>query len=471
MAIARRVAGFSPAQADDLRKAIGKKNMDLMNTLQEPLMKGLEANGVPEHVRAKLWSDFLTTGNYSFNKSHADCYAIIAYRTDWLKANHPVEYMAALISSVMNTKDQVPFYVNQCHDMGIQVLPPDVNESGITFSVVGSSIRVGLNAVKGVGKSAVEAILAARAGGRFSSLYDFCARVESTAVNKRTIEALIKCGALDSTGATRKGMLEVLPLAMAEGEQQRKARAIGQTDLFGMLGSDEGGAQAGGDAVVHHPPIGLEEYDREKLLAMEKEALGLYVSSHPLEGLREQLHEEIDTPVTRLAEARDGVAVWSGGLVAGLQRRLMKNGGTMATFRLEDVDGGCEVLAFNDVYEQSRHLLVEDNIVKVKGRVDHRGEDDTKLIAMEVKAFGGVSESRPLNVVVDADRAQANLFDELREILVSFPGTVPVVLTMISSDGSAKVRLPDQLRVSPAHSLYAELKALLGESCMEVGRA
>jgi DNA polymerase III subunit alpha len=471
MAIARRVGGFSPAQADDLRKAIGKKNMDLMNTLQEPLMKGLEASGVPQNVRTKLWNDFLATGNYSFNKSHAACYAMIAYQTAWLKANYPVEYMAALISSVMNTKDQVPFYVNQCHDMGIQVLPPDVNESGNDFTVVGSSIRFGLNAVKGVGRSAVEGILKARAGGRFSSVYDFCARIESTAVNKRTIEALIKCGALDSTGATRKGMLEALPLAMAEGDQQRKARAIGQTDLFGMLGDGATGTASGGDAVLHRTPINSEEYDRDKLLAMEKEALGLYVSSHPLEGLRDQLHEEIDTPVTRLGEARDGVAIWSGGLVAGLQRRLMKNGGTMATFRLEDVDGGCEVLAFNDVYEQSRHLLVEDNIVKVKGRVDRRSEDETKLIAMEVKAFGGVSESRPLNVVVDAERAQARLFDELREILVNFPGTVPVVLTMVTREGSAKVRLGDGLRVSPAHSLYAELKALLGESCMEVGRA
>jgi DNA polymerase-3 subunit alpha len=475
MAIARRVAGFSPAQADDLRKAIGKKNKELMASLQEPLMAGLRASGIPDVTVRKLWSDFLATGDYSFNKSHAACYAMIAYQTAWLKANYPVEYMAALITSVMNTKDQVPFYVNQCHEMGIRVLPPDVNESGNDFTVVGSSIRFGLNAVKGVGKSAVLDIIRAREGGRIVSLYDFCARVESTAVNKRTLEALVKCGALDSTGATRKGMLEALPLAMAEGEQKRKARAIGQTDLFGMLGGGNGGGgdagAAGGDAVFHHPPISTEEYDRDKLLAMEKEALGLFVSSHPLEGLRDQLHEEIDTPVARLGEARDGVAVWSGGLVAGLQRRSMKNGGIMATFRLEDVDGGCEVLAFNDVYEQSRHLLVEDNMVKVKGRVDRRSEDETKLIAVEIKPFGGVSESRPLNVVVDADRAQASLFDELREILVSFPGAVPVVLTMVSRDGTAKVRLGDDLRVSPAHSLYAELKALLGESCMELGRA
>jgi DNA polymerase-3 subunit alpha len=479
MAIARRVAGFSPAQADDLRKAIGKKDKELMASLQEPLMSGLRASGIPNATVQKLWNDFLATGDYSFNKSHAACYAMIAYQTAWLKANYPVEYMAALISSVMNTKDQVPFYVNQCHEMGIRVLPPDVNESDVGFTVVDANIRFGLNAVKGVGRSAVEAILTARREGRFATVYDFCARVESTAVNKRTLEALVKCGALDSTGATRKGMLEALPLAMAEGEQRRKARAIGQTDLFGMLGGGNGGGgdagvaggDAGGDAVFHHPPIGTQEYDRDKLLVMEKEALGLYVSSHPLEGLRDQLHEEIDTPVARLGEARDGVAVWSGGLVAGLQRRPMKNGGTMATFRLEDVDGGCEVLAFNDVYEQSRHLLVEDNIVKVKGRVDRRSEDETKLIAMEVKPFGGVSESRPLNVVVDAERAQASLFDELREILVSFPGTVPVVLTMVTRDGTAKVRLGDGLRISPAHSLYAELKALLGESCMEMGRA
>ncbi|NLG65400.1 MAG: DNA polymerase III subunit alpha, partial [Actinobacteria bacterium] len=241
MAIARRLAGFTPAQADDLRKAIGKKNKELMASLQEPLMRGLRESGIPDKVAEKLWSDFQATGDYSFNKSHAACYALIAYRTAWLKANHPVEYMAALISSVMNTKDRVPFYVSQCHQMGIQVLPPDVNESDVGFTVVGGRIRFGLNAVKGVGRTAIEAVLRAREQGRFQTLYDFCIRVDTALVNKRALEALIKCDAFDSTGDTRRGMLEVLPLAMAEGDRRRKCEAIGQTDLFCMGGEGSEG--------------------------------------------------------------------------------------------------------------------------------------------------------------------------------------------------------------------------------------
>jgi len=471
MAIARQLGGFTPAQADDLRKAIGKKKKDLMESLRGPMMDGLRKSGIPDRVARKLWSDFEATGDYSFNKSHAACYAVIAYRTAWLKANYPVEYMAALISSVMSTKDKVPFYVNKCREMGIAVLPPDVNESDVTFLVVGDQIRFGLNAVKGIGESAINAIIAARSSGRFSSIYDFCARVDTAKVNKRAVEALVKCGAMDSTGDSRKGMLTALPQAMAEGERRRKARAIGQTDLFGAFDEPGGnGDAAGGDAVVPHPPVPEEEYDRERLLALEKEVLGLYVSSHPLEGLREQLHEGIETPVARLGEVRDGAVVWSGGLIAGLHRKATKNGGVMAIFRLEDVDGGCEVLAFNDVHEKNRALLVEDEIVRVRGRVDHKGDDDVKMIAVEIRRFTGVGETRPLNVVVDAERARADLFDELRRILVDFPGPVPVVLTMVTNDGTARVRVGDKLRVAPAGGLYAELKALLGESCIEVGQ-
>ncbi len=183
----------------------------------------------------KLWSNFEATGDYSFNKSHAACYALIAYRTAWLKANYPVEYMAAVISSVMNTKDKVPFYVNQCHEMGIEVLPPDVNESDVGFTVVEGKMRFGLNAVKGVGVGAIESIVAARDDGPFSSIYDFCARVDSALVNRRTLEALIKSGAFDSTGGTRRGMLEALPAAAAAGERRRRDRAQGQGGLFDVL--------------------------------------------------------------------------------------------------------------------------------------------------------------------------------------------------------------------------------------------
>ena len=466
MAIARRLAGFSPAQADDLRKAIGKKDHALMASLKEPMMAGLRDAGLPDGVAQRLWANFEATGDYSFNKSHAACYALIAYRTAWLKANYPVEYMAALISSVMNTKDKVPFYVSQCHAMGVEVLPPDVNESEVGFTVVGNKIRFGLNAVKGVGKTAIEAIVRARADGPFTDIYDFCVRVDTTVVNKRALEALVKCGAFDSTGHTRRGILEALPLAMAEGDRCRKAEAIGQTDLFGML---DGGGQSDGPC-SHHAPISGQEFEREQLLQLEKEALGLYVSSHPLEGLRRQLHDEIDVPVGRLASSPDGAVLWTGGVITSFQRKAMKSGATMAVFRLEDVDGGCEAFVFADLYEQNTELLREDAIVKIKGRVDRKAEDDIKLRALEVKPFDGVSESRPLRVVVDAERVHSELLGELKEIFAEFPGRVPVVLTLLTSEGQARLRVGDRYRVEPAGGLYAELKALLGEGCIELSR-
>jgi DNA polymerase-3 subunit alpha len=412
-------------------------------------------------VAHKLWANFEATGDYSFNKSHAACYALISYRTAWLKANYPVEYMAALISSVMNTKDKVPFYVNQCREAGIDVLPPDVNESDIGFTVVEGKIRFGLNAVKGVGVGAIEAIVAVRAAGPFTSIFDFCARVDSQMANKRVLEALVHSGAFDGTGDPRRGMLEVLPLAMADGERRRKDAAQGQGGLFDAVGAVEGAAQ--------EPPVSQREFDQATLLRQEKEALGLYVSSHPLSDLREQLRDEIEVSVGRLDDAVDGNMLWTGGIVANAQKKVSKNGGVWLAFRLEDVDGGVECRAWPATFEQYRDLLVEDRIVKVKGRVERKSEGETTLIAIEVLPFSGVSEYRPLTVTIDARRAQPSVLDDLRRILADFPGRVPVVLQMVSGEQRARLRVGDGLRVEPVAGLYAELKALLGESCIGVG--
>jgi DNA polymerase-3 subunit alpha len=461
MAIARRVGGFSPAQADDLRKAISKKDRKLMATLKEPLMEGLGASGVPPVVAHKLWANFEATGDYSFNKSHAACYALISYRTAWLKANYPVEYMAALISSVMNTKDKVPFYVNQCHELGIDVLPPDVNESDVGFTVIEGKIRFGLNAVKGVGVGAIEAVIAVRAAGPFTSIFDFCARVDGQMANKRVLEALIRSGAFDGSGDPRRGMLEALPTAMADGERRRKDAAQGQGGLFDMGDSAEGAA--------HEPQVSQREFDQATLLRQEKEALGLYVSSHPLTDLREQLRDEIEVPVGRLDDAVDGGMLWTGGIVANAQKKVSKNGGVWLAFRLEDIDGGVECRAWPATYDQYRDLLVEDGIVKVKGRVERKSEGETTLIAIEVLPFSGVSEYRPLTVTIDARRVRPSVLEDLKRILGDFPGQVPVVLQMVRGDERAKLRVGDGLRVEPVAGLYAELKALLGESCVGVG--
>jgi len=462
MAIARRVGGFSPAQADDLRKAISKKNHKLMATLRDPLMTGLAAKGVPPAVANKLWASFEATGDYSFNKSHAACYAMISYRTAWLKANYPVEYMAALVSSVMNTKDKVPFYVSQCREMGIEVLPPDVNESVADFTVVGGKIRFGMNAVKGVGVGAIEEIIRARHdGGPFTGLYDFCARVDSSQANKRVLEALIRAGAFDSSGDPRRGMLEALPAAMADGDRRRKDRARGQGGLFDFAPPEELGTQA--------PQVPQREFDQATRLRGEKEALGLYVSAHPLQGLREQLREEIEVAVSALDDASDGAVVWTGGIVANAQKKVSKNGGVWLAFRLEDVDGGVECRAWPATYEQYRELLAEDSIVKVKGRIERKSEGETGLIAMEVVPFSGVSEYRPLTVTIDATRVRPTVVDELKDILADFPGKVPVVLQMVGGERKTRLRVGDSWRVDPVGGLYAELKALLGESCVGVG--
>jgi DNA polymerase-3 subunit alpha len=461
MAIARRVGGFTPAQADDLRKAISKKDRQLMATLKEPLMEGLGASGVPPAVAHKLWANFEATGDYSFNKSHAACYALISYRTAWLKANYPVEYMAALVSSVMNTKDKVPFYVNQCRELGIEVLPPDVNESDVGFTVVEGKIRFGLNAVKGVGVGAIEAIIAVRAAGPFSSIFDFCARADAQMANKRVLEALIRSGAFDGSGDPRRGMLEALPTAMADGERRRKDAAEGQGGLFDLMGAAEGNAP--------EPQVPQREFDQATLLRQEKEALGLYVSSHPLRDLREQLRDEIEVPVGGLDDAVDGNMLWTGGIVANAQKKVSKNGGVWLAFRLEDIDGGVECRAWPATYELYRDLLVEDGIVKVKGRVERKSEGETTLIAIEVLPFSGVSEYRPLMVTIDARRVRPTMLDDLKRILGDFPGQVPVVLQMVRGDETARLRVGDGLRIEPVAGLYAELKALLGESCVGVG--
>ena len=424
-------------------------------------MEGLAASGVPPAVSHKLWANFEATGDYSFNKSHAACYALISYRTAWLKANYPVEYMAALISSVMNTKDKVPFYVHQCRELGIEVLPPDVNESDVGFVVVEGKIRFGLNAVKGVGRGAIEEIIAARAAERFTSIYDFCARVDAQMANKRALEALIKSGAFDSTGDPRRGMLEVLPVAMTDGERRRKDTEIGQGGLFDNAASEDSGHP--------RPTVPPVEWDQATLLRYEKEALGLYVSAHPLDGLRGQLRDEIEVPVGSVDDSGDGAMLWTGGIVAGAQRKVSKNGGVWLAFRLEDVDGGVECRAWPATYEQYRDLLVEDGIVKVKGRVERKSEGGTTFIAIEVQPFSGVSEYRPLMVTIDAQRVRASVLDDLKRILADFPGRVPVVLQMVRGEDCTRLRVGDGWRVAPVAGLYAELKALLGESCVGAG--
>jgi len=477
MEIAKQMAGFSPAEADDLRKAVGKKKRDLMAKMQDSFLAGLKESGTDRKVARDLWSLMTAAADYSFNKSHAACYALISYRTAYLKANYPAEYMAALISSVMSTKDKVPFFVNRCHQMGIEVLPPDVNASDHGFIVSGKRIRFGLDAVKNVGHAAVQAVLAARAdGGEFTSLWDFCERVDARAVNRRATECLVKCGAFDSTGAARRAMLEALPRAQANGQKAQEDAQRGQSSIFDLGG--DAGATPGASAVGRqHPPLIGEELDSRELLRLEKETLGTFLSEHPLSEVRDALRARVDCSLAELSAKADQSWVTVGGLVTERKKVRTKRGDDMLFATLDDLEGQVEMLVFNSAFASSAAHIEIDRVVLVRGRVDHKERGETKLVVQEAELFEpGEGErraaqatpdpERPLVLSINAAEFGPTLLDELKSVFASYPGDNDVVLVMETRGGVRKLRFGREFRVAASHALRAELDSLLGPQAL-----
>jgi DNA polymerase-3 subunit alpha len=484
MQIAKSLGGFSGAKADDLRKAIGKKNRAAMAQLEPEFRDGCRMSGLSPQVVDWLWTTNEKSADYSFNRSHAACYALIAYRTAWLKANHPAEYMAALISSVMDTKDKVPFFAAKAEEMGIEILPPDVNLSDHEFIVVEGNIRFGLDAVKGVGYAAVEAIKEARQdGGPFESIWDFCARVDPRAVNKRAIEALIKCGAFGSTGDPRKGMLAVLEQAQAAGQKAQLDAQIGQGSIFDLdVGGGSGGAPAP-FAAPAHPPIPGEEFEQSELLAVEKESIGLFISAHPLKEVREALREAVDCPLGDLKDKRDGDWVTAGGIITAAKKIRTKKGDPMMFATLDDLEGSIEVLIFGKALAEYEGDLDVDAVVLVRGRVDH-GDKGTSLVAQTVDPFKPTTEQieaareaaarapvgpQPLLVTLDASSLPASIIDELKHVFGNHAGESEVVLDIQTSAGPRTLRLGAGYRVAPTQSLRAELQNILGPAALQTG--
>jgi DNA polymerase III subunit alpha len=497
MQIAKELAGFSGAKADDLRKAIGKKNRAAMAALKGDFVQGCRASGTSPETIEFLWQTNEKSADYSFNKSHAACYGLISYRTAWLKANYPAEYMAALISSVMSTKDKVPFFVARCEELGIEILPPDVNLSDHEFTVVNGSIRFGLDAVKGVGYQAVEAIKRAReeaspgggsgptgGGTPFKSLWDFCARVDNRTVNKKAIEALIKCGALGSTGASRKGMLAVLEQAQSAGQKAQQDAQIGQGSIFDLAdpGDAAGGGQPAASAAVQgvpNLPIPPGEFEQAELLAVEKEAIGLFISAHPLKPVREALRARSDCSLAGLAQRRDKDWVTVGGIVTEAKRIRTRNGDHMLFATLDDLEGSVEMLVFGKALAEHEAVLAVDQVVLVRGRVDHKEAGKTCLVVQSAEVFQPTAEEieqaktaaavraavpqgpGPIHLRVDPARLPPGVIDDLKHLFESFPGPTEVVLEMDTSTGPRRLRLGEAYRVAPSPSLHAELEHLL----------
>jgi DNA polymerase-3 subunit alpha len=476
MQIARQMAGFSGAEADDLRKAIGKKKRDLMATMKDKFMEGLAKSGTDQKVAQDLWKLNEAAADYSFNKSHAACYGLISYRTAYLKANYPAEYMAAVISSVMNTKDKVPFFVNRCSEMGIEVLPPDVNSSGHSFVVSENAIRFGLDAVKNVGHAAVEAILRAREEKPIESIWDFCERVDSRAVNKRAIECLVKCGALDSTGDSRKGMLETLPQAQSAGQKAQADAQLGQGSIFDF-GEEAGGGGAQSQA-HHRPPIPGAEFDRAEMLSMEKETLGTYLSSHPLTEVGPALRARVDCGIAQLASKPDGAWVTVGGIVVDCKKIRTKSGNQMMFATLDDVEGQVEMLVFKADQAESASIIEPDAIVLVRGRLDHKDRGETKLVVQEAQRFepdeaeiqkaaklapaASAAPSGPFEVPIDLGRWSDELCEELKAVLEHHKGDAEVFLVV----GDRRFKVGEGYRVKPSGMLRTELDHVLGATAI-----
>jgi DNA polymerase-3 subunit alpha len=458
MEISKTLGGFTPGEADTLRKAIGKKNVKLLTPLKNKFTEGCRKNEVAPEVAEELWNWMEKAGGYSFNKSHSACYTFLAFQTAYLKAHYSEAYMAALMSSVMNTKDRVPQYVAEARAMKIRVLPPDVNESGRRFTVVGETIRFGLSAVKNVGDNCVEAIIAAREeGGPFSDIFDFCERVDPKTYNKRTLESLIKCGAFDNTGHSRAAMLAVHAQAVERAAKVGKEDGL---DQFCMFDSTELASFA-----PPKPEIPGTEDDRRQSLEWEKETLGLFVSDHPLRPVLHKLKRHIDTTVSDLDGCREGAVVWVGGLATSVRVNTTRKGDNMAMLQLDDTRGLAEVIVFPRVYASCASCVREDAVLKVKGRVE-RKEGIPRVVAMEIEDLRLEPGLEPiyLDARVFVDRPRS-VVGEAFEIISRHRGQSPLLL--VSDDGALQEEIAG---VEGSSDLYAELKQLLGPQCISAAR-
>ncbi len=459
MAIAQKVAGFSLGRADLLRKAMGKKNKEILDKEYIPFEAGMKSNGFGDAAIKRLWEVLIPFSDYAFNRAHSAGYGVVSFWTAYLKANYPTEYMAALLTSVRDDKDKSALYLSECRRMGISVLPPDVNESNSEYTPRGKDIRFGLAAIRNVGEGVVASIKSAReAKGAFTSFGDFLAKVDAQVCNKKTIESLIKAGAFDELGHHRKGLVAVHLTAIDAVIESKRAEAIGQFDLFG----DIGGSQMSGLEI----DIPTGEWDKATLLAFEREMLGLYVSDHPLLGVEHILRSNTDMSISALLDdggIQEG-SVTIGGLITGISRKVSRQGSSWAIVTIEDLEGALEVLFFSNTYNQYALSLIEDRVVTIRGRVDRR-EDQVRFSAFEMSPLDITSGPvGPLLISLPISSCTPPIVDRIKEILRSHPGKREVHL-QINDEGSNTMMKIDAL-VTSSPSLSADLKSILGPDCL-----
>jgi DNA polymerase-3 subunit alpha len=491
MRIASALAGFTMGEADILRKAMGKKKADVMATQREAFMKGCLARDVPEKKAQRIWDHMEQFAGYGFNKSHSAAYALLAYQTAYLKANHPVFFMAALLTSERANTEKMVHYIGECREMGIRVLPPDVNESDLYFTVVHTGgyppethppaasppppaagglqgIRFGLAALKNVGEGAVEAILRARrADGAFLSLFDFCERVDLRAVNRRVVESLIKSGSFDSLDPRRAALYAFIDQAIDLGQKHQRDREQGQSSLLGLLGGDEPERRGATARIPETTAWGEGER-----LAFEKESLGFFITGHPLERYQQELTQWATATTGRLAEMAER-EVTVGGIIAALRLIKTKKGDRMASFVLEDLEGGAECLVFPETYKKVAGRLAEDQVVLVKGKSEVVEETKCRVLVTEVLPLeqAKLAEARYVTIRVPVEQWDRAKGERLRDILGAHRGECPVTLEMFRPGAFAVAVAPSAYyKVRPDAALRAEVEGLLGPGALVLAR-
>jgi DNA polymerase-3 subunit alpha len=459
MAIAQKVAGFSLGRADLLRKAMGKKNKEILDKEYVPFEAGMKENGFSTAAIKRLWDVLIPFSDYAFNRAHSAGYGVVSFWTAYLKANFPTEYMAALLTSVRDDKDKSALYLSECRRMGIKVLPPDVNESNAEYTARGKDIRFGLAAIRNVGEGVVASIKASRTEkGAFTSFGDFLAKVDAQVCNKKTIESLIKGGAFDSLQHPRKGLLAIHLEAIDSVIETKRAEAIGQFDLFG------------GESMTQVAGLEIEiptfEWDKTTLLTFEREMLGLYVSDHPLLGVEHILRSNTDMSISSLLSDEstlDGM-VTLGGLITGVQRKVSRNGSSWAIVTLEDLEGAVEVLFFANTYNQYALTLIEDRVVTVRGRFERR-DDVVRFTALEMKSLDvSTGPVGPLLISLPISQCTPPIVDRMKEILRSHPGKREVHMQIDDQGVLTTMKIDALVTASP--SLSADLKSILGPDCL-----
>ena len=464
MAIAQKLAGFSLGRADLLRKAMGKKNKEILDKEYVHFEEGMRNNGFSSIAIEELWKTLIPFSDYAFNRAHSAGYGVLSFWTAYLKANYPTEYMAALLTSVRDDKDKSALYLNESRRMGIKVLPPDVNFSNAEYTPGGSDIRFGLTAIRNIGENVVASIVKNRnEKGNYTSFSDFLAKVDGTVCNKKTIESLIKAGAFDSLGHSRKGLMSIYLEAIDSVMEEKRAQAIGQFDLFG--GANEVSANGISTLALE---VSDQEWDKALLLSYEREMLGLYVSDHPLLGVEHVLRSATDTTISQILD--EGVVhdqiITIAGLITAVQRKVSRQGQSWAIVTVEDLEGAIDVRFFSSTYQTHALNLIEDRIVIIRGRIDKR-EETAQITALELN-LADINQAPigPFVIKLEAERCTPPVVDRMKEILRSHPGTREVHLKIEGGAKNTILKLDDGLKITASPSLSADLKSILGPDCL-----